>query len=113
MLSESQTEKLKANWGAKADALACYAEVRLFDPCSAWQCFILAMNPQDEDEIHCIIQTSPRDIPEICIWNREELSMLFNIHGEPVQIDTDYRPMQASQLLKKLSELTIYERTRD
>lgn len=113
MLNETQIEKLKANWGARAEALACYAEVRLFDPCSSWQCFIVAMNPDDEDEIYCIISTNPKTQPDVSVWSLVDVSLLFNSEGEGVRVDQEYRPMRAAELFKKLSELTIYERTRN
>lgn len=113
MLSETQVEKLKSNWGARAEALACFAEVRVYDPCSAWQCFLLAINPQDEDEISCIISANPKEAPEVTLWTLSDLFSLFNNQGEYVQVDQEYRPRRAAELFKKLSELTIYESNRN
>lgn len=113
MLSEAQRDKLLANWGARAEALACYAEVRLFDAASSWQCYLLALNPHDEEEIICIISTNEKASPEVTTWTLSEVFSLYNQDGEGVKIDSQYRPRRAAELFKKLSELTIYERTRD
>ena len=112
MLNDTQIEKLKSNWGARAETLACYAEVRLFDPCSSWQCFIIAINPNDEDEINCIISTNLKASPEVILWTLSGVYSLFNSQGEGVEVDQSYRPIRAAELFKKLSELTIYEPNR-
>lgn len=113
MFNETQIEKLKSNWGARAEALACYAEVRLFDPSSAWQCYLLAMNPDNTDEVNCMISANSKVSPEISNWSLQEIFSLYNSEGEGVKIDEDYRPRRAAELFKKLSELIIYDPNRD
>lgn len=100
MFTDKQKEKLKVSWGDKADSLACYAEVRIFDPLSRWQCYIYAMNPADENDIACIIAGESL---EICDWQVSEIQKAYNAEGESPVIDTEYRPMRAAELFKKLS----------
>lgn len=92
---------LLQNWGSKAEAMACFAEVRIFDPASLWACYILAMNPEDEDEIVCIIDGFT---VEFCHWSLKELCSKFNDEGQYVMFDTEYKPMRAAELFKTLNE---------
>lgn len=110
MLSHKQKEKLKANWGEKASSMACMAEVRVYDPLSPWECYIYALNPEDEDEISCIIKGFFVEVTE---WSLSELASRFNVEGERPIIDQEYRPRRAAELFKILSESELYERNRD
>lgn len=101
MLSNSQREKLKASWGEKASSMACMAEVRVYDPLSPWECYIYALNPENEDEICCIIKGFFVEVTE---WRLSELASRFNAEGEPVQVDYEYRPRRAAELFKILNE---------
>jgi hypothetical protein len=107
MINATQSERLKANWGYKADAMACMAEVRLYDPMSHWQCFIYAMNPEDDNEIQCILSVGNNTAPAIARWTLPEIIALYNSIGEGVQIDPEYRPRMASQIFKMLNDRTI------
>ncbi len=106
MLNTNQLDKLKSNWGEKAESMACMAEVRVYDPLSSWECYIYALNPQDEDEISCIIKGFT---VEVCDWRLSEMFKHFNSHGEPPEIDVEYRPRRAAELFKYLSELERYD----
>ena len=100
-LAKKTKQKLLANWGEKASSMACMAEVRIYDPLSPWQCYIYAMNPEDENEILCIIKGHE---VEVCEWKMSELEIAFNSDGEPPLIDDEYRPILASEVYKKLME---------
>ncbi len=101
MLNQATKEKLKANWGYKADSMACKAEIRIYDPSSNWCCYVYAMNPQDEDDIACIIKGFEI---EVCDWKMSEIEKMFNVDGERPVIDEEYRPRMACELFKMLSE---------
>ena len=113
MIKPEQMEKLKANWGEKAEGMTCLAEVRLYDPLSDWQCYIYAINPQNIDEIMCLISCGKGLTPITTEWRLAELYLLYNNHGEGIEVDNEYRPRRVSDLFKKLNELRIYEPTRD
>lgn len=81
--------------------MACRAEVRVYDPLSQWECYIYALNPEDEDEICCILCAFS---VEITRWTLSELSNLFNSEGERVQVDQEYRPRYADNLYKILKQ---------
>lgn len=102
MFTHEQKEKLKANWGEKADSLQCKAEVRLYDDLSSWECYIFAMNPEDEDEIEMILKGFT---VEICKGSMFVLLNMFNEHGEPLKKDFEYLPRMADQIYRKLKEL--------
>lgn len=110
MLTQKQIQKLKDNWGDKAECLSCNAEVRFFDPLSKWECYIYAINPFYEDEIYCIVKGF--DV-EASNWRMSELLKQFNEHGQPPQLDKEFRPMRASVLFKKLNEGEFYESRRN
>ncbi len=101
MLNHEQKSKLLKNWGEKASSMACRAEVRVYDPLSSWECYIYALNPDDEDEICCIIKGF---FVEVCDWRLSEIASRFNADGEGVQVDHEYRPRHAAELFKILSD---------
>lgn len=96
--------KLKNNWGDKADSLACMAEMRVYDPLSNWQCYIYAVNPENEDEIMCLISGGKNIEPMTTAWTMHELNLLYNSHGEGAEIDTEYRPRRTAELFKLLNQ---------
>lgn len=103
MIPEKVREALKLNWGEKADSLNCYAEVKFIDTLTPWACYIFALNPQDEDEIACIVHGGYRH-SDIYNWSMKDLILTYNRNGEYPVIDTEYRRMKASELFKKLNE---------
>ena len=109
MISEYRTNRLKSNWGDQASSMNCLAEVRVYDPLSAWECYIYALNPEDGDEVECIVKVG-KDHPA-CVekWFLTNIFSLFNRYGEGVKIDREYRPCRAAELLKKLNQGRIYE----
>lgn len=109
MLSSKQKQKLKQNW-AGAEALACKAEVRLYDPASKWQCYLVAIDPQDDDTAYGIISSNPQEPPQATVFGLQSIFSMFNSLGEGIRLDASYRPILASSILKKLQELTPYER---
>lgn len=100
MISEKVKQELKKNWGDRADALQCYCEVKYQDPISSWSCFIYAMNPDNEDEICCLIMDK-QDI-EVIKWNVMSLMSTYNRYGEYPVIDKEFRRIHAAVLYKKL-----------
>jgi hypothetical protein len=110
MITHSQKEKLLANWGEKAEAMACRAEVKLHDPLSGYECYIYAMNPEDEDEVFCIINGI--DL-EISLWRISDLATRFNSEGEGLCQDKEYRPRMAAELFKTLLDEKRYGKPRN
>jgi len=104
MLNHNQTEKLKQNWGEKAESMSCRAEVRLYDPKSPWQSYIYAMNPENEDELMCITKAFKEDSAITEYTSMKYLLGCFNQDGEGLEVDQEYRPRRAAELFKKLNE---------
>ncbi len=102
MLNDKQIEQLKANWGDKADSLDCYAWVELFDPISNWECYLYALNPED-DEVKCVIRTNFSSPPALETWSLEEIKRLYNQFGEGVQVNEEYRPIKTNVLVEKIN----------
>lgn len=100
MLSDQQKDKLKSYWGDKATSMNCLAEVRVYDPLSSWACYIYAMNPDNEDEISCIINGFTVEAVEWCL---SELQSRYNEQGDSPQLDHEYRPRRAAELFKYLN----------
>ena len=103
MLTPKQQEKLITNWGDKASALECNAEVRFYDPRSHWACYIYAMDPWDMDTILCLINGITLSIEE---WKLSDIQKLINDEGDPPLVDEHYRPKKVSRLFKQLKEAT-------
>ena len=101
MLTDEQITRLKANWGDRVTSLACMAEVRVHDPRSSWQVFLLAINPDDMDEIACIFDGFT---VEVDTWRLSDLMNTYNGDGEPPIVDLEFRPRRAAELFKKLNE---------
>jgi hypothetical protein len=101
MLSESIKKRLKINWGEKANALDCYAEVKLIDPLSSWCCYIFAMN-DNEDLIQCLGYSNLAGVQILHQISLDAILSMYNQEGEYPQIDTEFRRMKVSQLIKRL-----------
>lgn len=101
MINHSQKKSLMANWGEKANSMNCYAEVKFFDECSKWACYIYAMDPLDEDSISCLIDGQDIDV---CRWSLRELHLTYNENGDHPKRDEEFRKVRVAELFKKLSE---------
>lgn len=100
MLSQKAKEALKKNWGDKATALDCYAEVKLIDPLSSWACYIFAMD-QNEENIHALMYSRAIGV-DIYIGCIDNIHSMYNEEGEHPKIDKEYQRMRVSELLKRL-----------
>lgn len=103
MLSESEKNRLKSNWGERAEALACNAEIKLFDPLSSWECYFLAIDPMDEDNAKVIIVDEDRQVL-VTDASVQDLFGKWNGQGEFMEIDPQFVPRTASSLFKVLNE---------
>ena len=97
-------EILKDNWGEKAETLNCFAEVRFFDPLSSWACYVFAMH-KDERLIHCLLYSDALGA-EIHTMDLEYIKTMYNEHGEPPQIDKEFRKTKVIELLRRLNNDT-------
>lgn len=100
MLPNQIKKKLKANW-PKAESMDCNAEIRVYDPGSPWECYIFAMNPEEENEIWCVIHGYNT---EVTLYYINALFAMFNAMGEAPIIDEEFRPRNAGQIYRKLTE---------
>lgn len=100
-LTEKIKDILKSNWGDKACALDCYAEVKLIDPLSSWQCYLFAMD-QDDDTVMCLIYHKAKGI-DIYKTSFKELSAEYNEEGEYPIIDEEFRRIKIDQLVRRLT----------
>jgi len=99
ILNHKQLEKLKANWGEKADGMECKAEVRVYDPLSKIEFYIYALNPDNDDDIMFL---GVSDNLELGQWSMQSLKSFYNAHGEPLTVDQEYRPRYINEIFKKL-----------
>lgn len=100
-INYEQKQKLMKNWDF-SDSLQCNAEIRLYDPMSSFQCYIIAMYHEDEDTIYCIIQTNKCSPPIATLYTVLQLDEMYNEHGEGLEIDVEYRPRRAQEILTQL-----------
>lgn len=103
MLSEKIIDKLKSNWGARGDSLACNVEVRIYDSIEPWECYLLAINPQDEDIAKAFIINDDNTL-HTDIISLSHLLSRWNGEGEFMQIDNSFVPRLSSELYKILKE---------
>jgi len=83
--------------------------VRVYDPLSSWECYIYSLNPEDDDEVDCIVKVSDKQPASIERWFLTNIKSLFNSHGEHVEVDKEFRPRKADELFKILNK-DYYER---
>lgn len=102
MLNDLQKQRLFKNWGPSAEALDCNAEVRVYDPLSKWECYLVAINPENEDEMTCIIKAHNVGIATDLTFSL--LKSMYNSSGEGVIVDQEFRRRRAGNVLKKLME---------
>lgn len=99
MLSESVKQTLLSNWGSNAEAMNCYAEVKFIDTETDWACYVFGLNPDDMDEIACLIDGYS---VEACNWSLKELYQRYNTSGEYPILDPEFRRIRAAELFKRL-----------
>lgn len=110
MLSNLQKENLFKSWGEIADSMQCKAEVRVYDPLSSWECYIYALNPEDEDEMCCVINGF---YVEAIKWRLSDLFSYYNMHGEAAEIDYEFRPREIGEIYKILKSKEDYDTARN
>ncbi len=103
MIPEALKTKLKENWCEDDTALYKKAIVRLYDPTSTWECYLIAMDKEEQDVL-CIIHPHKHAPYEFTGWTIGELSYLYNENGEGIQIDDEFVPCQASVIMKKMEK---------
>jgi hypothetical protein len=104
MLNSDKMKKLKDNWRESGWKSDCKAEAKFYDPASKWSCYIIAVDPRDEDTILCILQGESVEMAE---WRLSELATRFNRDGEYVKEDPEYRPIAVETLLNRLRQDTF------
>ena len=100
MINPNQIELLKRNWGEKADALDCFAYVRLFDHLSNWQCYLFAIS--DDELVAKAAFHTPALGLQIDTITIQELSTMYNSEGEAPLIDEEFRPQHITRIIKRL-----------
>ncbi len=100
MINSKQKARLLSNWEHR-ETLTTNAEVRIHDPNSEWQCYLIAMNPQNDDEVYAMVVGW---YPEVCMWELSSLMASYNEDGEHPIIDNTFRPCNAGDLLRKLKD---------
>ena len=99
-LSPEIKDRLKSNWGDRMHSMACYAEIKIIDPKERWGVYLLAMNPEDEDEVFFMGSSFPVLTPEIA--SLRAITEAFNDEGEYPILDNEFRRVWAAELFKRL-----------
>lgn len=100
MIPPKIRDRLTENWGSEADSMQAVAQIKFIDEHSKWACYVYALNPNDDDTVACIID-SPECF-EVCEWSLKEIERLFNSQGESPDIDSEYSPVKAIYIIKRL-----------
>lgn len=100
MINAKIKEQLKKNWGEKATALDCYAEVKLIDPLSSWACYIFAMD-ESEEVVHCLLYSDAIGV-EIYTQCMYDIQSMYNEEGEHPVVDQEFRRTRVTELLRRL-----------
>lgn len=100
MINNEQRKRLIENW----DIATCgfpYAEVRLYAPRSNWECYLIALNPDDMDEVICLLKAEGLEVTN---WTLREIKKCYDANGYPPCVDFEYRRKKVSEIIKKLRE---------
>lgn len=100
MIPKAVYNRLRANWGPRSEAMACFAEIKFIDHSSGWAWYILAVNPEDDNTINCIMDEGGN--VNICTLTLSELELFYDCNGNAPEIDTEYRRIKADVLYRKL-----------
>lgn len=97
--------RLKKNWGDRHESLACNAEARLYDCFDEWACYLIAINPENENEVFCIIVDHDLS-PKVFTAQTEMIYLLhkWDREGGPMILDESFIPRKADTLFKILLE---------
>lgn len=104
MLSRGVVDILKKNWGSKADALDCYAEVKFIDHLSTWRCYIFAMD-ENEEMVQCLLYSDAMGV-EIYTESMQNIQAMYNEEGEHPSLDKEFRRTRVSEILSRLNHDT-------
>lgn len=99
LISDKQKNSLMKNWGARAEAMDCFAEVKLSDLDGYCAFYIYAMNPCNPDEVMAIIHLVEA-FTACC--SLKEIALFHNSRGETLEIDREYRKKKANVILREL-----------
>lgn len=100
MIPSDVQQRLRLNWGERADAMLCNIECRIYDPESKWEWFIYAQDPDDTD---CLLAIECDFFIEAgVIISKSFLESLYNHDGEEMKYDEDFKPRNALLFWKKL-----------
>jgi hypothetical protein len=93
--------KLQSQWGESSSAMSAYCLCRVFERNNRHEFFIYAQDPMENDKLLSIERSGMFLVPDSLI-SKWELEHLYDLEGEPFEIDPDFRPMRADLLYKKL-----------
>ncbi len=100
MINSKQQDRLLSNWEHR-ETLTTNAEVRIYDPLSKWECYLVAMNPQCTEEVYVILNGA---YPSTAEWTLTEIMQCYNSLGDHPFVDPYFQPTNAGDLFKKLKD---------
>lgn len=89
------------NWELRETPYDCMAEIRLYDPTRDWEVYLIALDPEDDEQ--CIILVHEEDgwkCVETALWGFESLVN----NTETTKVDLDWRPRLVRELMKVLKK---------
>jgi hypothetical protein len=104
LLDDKTIEKLKAAWKDNEEPWQAYCLVKLYDPLSHWQCYLLAIDPLDEEWAYGLLVNEEGDFWGMNLIDLPSALASYNREGELMEIDNAFRPIQALELFKILKE---------
>lgn len=86
-------------WFERAEALDCFVLKRIYDPASKWECYVLAENPLNTDEIYCLLVA---ESIELCFWTYREIACCYNAFFEHPILDVDFTSVHVKHVINRL-----------
>jgi len=90
------------NWELRETPYDLKAEIRLHIPLTGWEAYLIALNPENDDECIALVNTPENGwiCEETAFWGFETLVQ----NSDEQIIDKEYRPRLVKELIKILNK---------
>lgn len=99
MINHSTRMQLLDNWGDEMYALEKLAPVKFHEPHSGFECYVIALDHEDNDTIYVLVHN--KEI-SISLWSLRDLYLWMNRNGDKLEVDDEYRPRKAKEIFSRL-----------
>lgn len=101
LLTKADTERLKKAWSSDLTLANLKVEAKVFNPYGMGTWYLLAMNPEDGDELFAIVDLMFLEVGSVSLAELQSMRVApFNL---PLERDRYFEPKPADELYRELS----------